>query len=519
MELWELTALELAKKIRAREVSAVEAADASLARIEAQEKQIHAFITVDGDGARKRAEQIQRRLDAGEEPGILAGVPCAVKDNLCIKGMRTTCGSKMLENFVPFYTAYAVERLERAGAVVLGKTNMDEFGMGSTTETSAFGVTKNPWNTAHTPGGSSGGSCAAVAAGEAFAALGTDTGGSVRQPAAFCGVTGIKPTYGTVSRYGMVAYGSSLEQVGAVAGDVGSCAAVLEAIASYDKKDSTCLRRTDCDFTAALSEDIRGMKIGIPAEYLGDCGNILQGGTGGAGDYAPECEGAISQDVRTAVSEAAQMLRDAGAVVEEFSLGMTEYVLPAYYTLASAEASSNLARFDGIKYGVRDSAPELSQMYRMSRSQGFGAEVKRRIMLGSFVLSAGYYDAYYLKAMQARTLICRAFDSAFERYEAILAPTAPGTAPRLGKSLKNPMQMYLGDIYTVPANLAGLPAISVPCGTDCTGLPIGVQLIGDRFQEKNIIRAAHALERCLPRRQCPEQCAGLRTETDRGISE
>ena len=401
-------------------------------------------------------------------------MPVAIKDNMCTKGLLTTCSSKILYNFVPTYTAEAILNLEKAGAVILGKTNMDEFAMGSTTETSAYGVTKNPWNTGHVPGGSSGGSCAAVAAEECSYALGSDTGGSIRQPSSFCGVTGIKPTYGTVSRYGLIAYGSSLDQIGPIAKDVTDCATILEAIASHDVKDSTSVQREDYDFTAALVDDVRGMKIGIPRDYFGD---------------------GLDPEVKAAVLGAAKKLEEKGAIVEEFDLSLVEYAIPAYYVIACAEASSNLARFDGVKYGYRTEQYDgLHNMYKKTRSEGFGAEAKRRIMLGSFVLSSGYYDAYYLKALRTKALIKQAFDKAFEKYDVILGPAAPTTAPKLGESLSDPLKMYLGDIYTISVNLAGLPGITLPCGTDQSGLPIGLQLIGDCFAEKKIIRAAYAYE-------------------------
>lgn len=474
MSILKMTALELGRKIRSGDITVPEATQAVLERIRIQEPAIHAYVTVDEEGALKRAAQVQARIQDRTLVSPLAGVPVAVKDNLCTKGLRTTCGSNILYNFAPTYTAEAVLNLEKAGAVVLGKTNMDEFAMGSTTETSAFGVTRNPRNTDHVPGGSSGGSCAAVAAGECFYALGSDTGGSIRQPSAFCGVTGIKPTYGTVSRYGLIAYGSSLDQVGPVAKNVSDCAAVLEAIASYDKKDSTSIPRKDLDFTSALVDDVKGMKIGIPRDYLGE---------------------GLDHEVREGVMRAAGVLKDRGAVVEEFDLSLVEYAIPAYYVIASAEASSNLSRFDGVKYGLRAKEYEgLHQMYKKSRSEGFGPEVKRRIMLGSFVLSSGYYDAYYLKALRTKALIKQAFDKAFRDYDVILGPAAPTTAPKLGESLKDPLKMYLGDIYTVSVNLAGIPAMTVPCGTDSGGLPIGLQLMGDCFQEKKIIRAAYTFE-------------------------
>ena len=470
-----LTAVELGKKIKAKEVTVVEATKAALDQIEAVEKDVNSYVTVvDREAALKRAEEVQKLIDDGTLTGPLAGVPVAIKDNMCTEGLLTTCSSKILYNFKPTYTAEAVLNLEKAGAVIIGKTNMDEFAMGSTTETSAFGETKNPWNTEHVPGGSSGGSCAAVAAEECAYALGSDTGGSIRQPSSYCGVTGIKPTYGTVSRYGLIAYGSSLDQIGPVAKDVTDCATILEAIASYDPKDSTSVKREDYDFTSALVDDVKGMKIGIPKGYFGE---------------------GLDHEVKEAVMAAAKKLEEKGAILEEFDLDLVDYAIPAYYVIASAEASSNLARFDGIKYGYRTEEYEgLHNMYKKSRSEGFGAEVKRRIMLGSFVLSSGYYDAYYLKALRTKALIKKAFDEAFAKYDLILGPAAPTTAPKLGESLSDPIKMYLGDIYTISVNLAGLPGISVPCGKDSKGLPIGLQLIGDCFKEKNIIRAAYSFE-------------------------
>lgn len=474
MSLMSLTAVELGRKIKEKEVTVEEAVTAALDAIEKREAEVHSFVTVDREGALKRAKEVQAKIDAGELTGPLAGVPVAIKDNMCTKGLLTTCSSKILYNFVPTYTAKAVLNLEKAGAVILGKTNMDEFAMGSTTETSAYGVTKNPWNTGHVPGGSSGGSCAAVAAEECSYALGSDTGGSIRQPSSFCGVTGIKPTYGTVSRYGLIAYGSSLDQIGPIAKDVTDCATILEAIASHDVKDSTSVQREDYDFTTALVDDVRGMKIGIPRDYFGD---------------------GLDPEVKAAVLGAAKKLEEKGAIVEEFDLSLVEYAIPAYYVIACAEASSNLARFDGVKYGYRTEQYDgLHNMYKKTRSEGFGAEAKRRIMLGSFVLSSGYYDAYYLKALRTKALIKQAFDKAFEKYDVILGPAAPTTAPKLGESLSDPLKMYLGDIYTISVNLAGLPGITLPCGTDQSGLPIGLQLIGDCFAEKKIIRAAYAYE-------------------------
>ncbi len=474
MSLMNLTAVELGKKIKNKEVTVVEATKAALDAIDAKEDKVNSFVTVDREGALKRAEEVQKLIDDGKLNGPLAGVPVAIKDNMCTEGLLTTCSSKILGNFVPTFTSEAVLNLEKAGAVILGKTNMDEFAMGSTTETSAYGETKNPWNLEHVPGGSSGGSCAAVAAEECFYALGSDTGGSIRQPSSFCGVTGIKPTYGTVSRYGLIAYGSSLDQIGPVAKDVTDCASILEIIASHDEKDSTSVKRDDLDFTSALVDDVKGMKIGIPKDYLGE---------------------GLDNEVKDAILNAAKVLEEKGAIVEEFDLSLVEYAIPAYYVIACAEASSNLARFDGVKYGYRTEEYDgLHNMYKKSRSEGFGAEVKRRIMLGSFVLSSGYYDAYYLKALRTKALIKKAFDEAFAKYDVILGPAAPTTAPKLGESLSDPLKMYLGDIYTISVNLAGLPGITVPCGTDSKGLPIGLQLIGDCFKEKNIIRAAYSFE-------------------------
>lgn len=475
MDLMDLSAVALGKKIRAGEVTAQDAARAALLKIKQEEERINSFVTVlPEEEILAKAAQVQEQIESGQLTGPLAGVPLAVKDNLCTQGILTTCSSKILANFKPTYSSEAVLNLQRGGAVLIGKTNMDEFAMGSTTETSAYGVTRNPHNTEHVPGGSSGGSCAAVAAGECGYALGSDTGGSIRQPASFCGVTGIKPTYGTVSRYGLIAYGSSLDQIGPIAKDVTDCATVLEVISSYDNKDSTSVRREDTDFTAALTEDVKGMRIGIPRDYLRD---------------------GLQTGVRDAVMAAAEVLRQQGAVVEEFDLSLVEYAIPAYYVIASAEASSNLSRYDGVKYGYRTEQYEgLHNMYKKSRSEGFGPEVKRRIMLGSFVLSSGYYDAYYLKALRTKALIKEAFNRAFESYDVILSPAAPTTAPKIGESLCDPIKMYLGDIYTISVNLAGLPAMTVPCGEDESGLPIGLQLIGDCFQEKKIIQAAYTYE-------------------------
>ena len=464
---------------KAGEVTAVEAMQAVVAQIEKSEDKLNCYVTFDKEKALQAAAKADDDIKAGKLTGPLAGVPFAIKDNMCTEGMLTTCSSKILGNFVPTFSSEAVIKLQEAGAVIIGKTNMDEFAMGSTTETSAFGATKNPRNTEHVPGGSSGGSAAAVAANECFAALGSDTGGSIRQPASYCGVVGMKPTYGTVSRYGLIAYGSSLDQIGPLCKDVTDCATIMEVIAAKDDKDSTSVKREDTAFTKALVDDVKGLKIGIPRDYFGD---------------------GLDPEVKEAVMSAAKVLEEKGAIVEEFDLSLVEYAIPTYYTIAAAEASSNLERFDGVKYGYRTSEYEgLHNMYKKTRSEGFGPEVKRRIMLGSFVLSSGYYDAYYLKALRVKALIKKAFDEAFAKYDVILGPVAPTTAPKIGSSLADPIKMYLGDIYTISVNLAGLPGISVPCGKDSKGLPIGVQLIGDCFKENNIIRAAYSYEQARGR--------------------
>ena len=474
MELEKLTALQLADKIKKHEVGVLDGVKDVFSKIEEKDNRIHAYLDTYKKEAYARAKEVEKGIEDGTYTGPLAGVPIAIKDNICVQGKPTTCASKILEGFVPQYQAEVISRLEKAGMIIIGKTNMDEFAMGSTTETSYYGPTKNPHNTAHVPGGSSGGSCAAVAACECYYALGSDTGGSIRQPSSFCGVVGLKPTYGTVSRYGLVAYGSSLDQIGPVAKDVADCAAILEVIASHDEKDSTSIERDDCDFTEALVEDVKGLRIGIPRDYMGE---------------------GLDPEVNQAVMQAAKVLEEKGAMVEVFDLGLVKYAIPAYYTIAAAEASSNLERFDGVKYGYRTKEYEgLHNMYKKTRSEGFGAEVKRRIMLGSFVLSSGYYDAYYLKALRTKALIKREFDRVFEKYDLILGPAAPTTAPELGKSLDDPMKMYLGDIYTISVNLAGLPGMSVPVGKDSKGLPVGMQLIGNVFDEKTLIRAAYTYE-------------------------
>lgn len=485
MDLSTLTALELAKKIKQHQITVLDAVKYTFDQIEKKDARVHAYLDTYKKEAFARAKQVQKGIEDGTYTGPLAGVPIAVKDNICIKGKTTTCASKILENFVPQYNADVIDRLEEAGLVIVGKTNMDEFAMGSTTETSAYGITRNPWNLEHVPGGSSGGSCAAVAAGEAYLALGSDTGGSIRQPSSFCGVTGIKPTYGTVSRYGLVAYASSLDQIGPVGKDVADCAALLEIIAGHDPKDSTSMEREDLDFHSSMTDKVMGMKFGVPKEYLSE---------------------GLDPEVKAAFMEVLKNLTQQGAIVEFFSMKTTEYMIPAYYIIASAEASSNLERFDGVKYGYR--APEyegLHDMYKRTRTEGFGEEVKRRIMLGSFVLSSGYYDAYYLKALKTKALIKQEFDRAFADYDVLLAPAAPYTAPKIGESLKDPLAMYLGDIYTVAVNLCGLPGITVPCGFDRAGLPIGIQMIGDCFMEKKILRAAHAYESARGPIETPEK--------------
>ena len=472
MELRQLTALELGAVIRRGEVSVAEAAQAALAAIEAEDGALNSFITVEGERALERAAQLQPGVKEAQSP--LYGVPMALKDNICTKGIKTTCASKILGDFRPPYDATVVERLAAAGALGLGKLNLDEFAMGSTSETSWYGPTRNPWDPDRAPGGSSGGAAAAVAAGLSWYAVGSDTGGSIRQPAAHCGVTGIKPTYGTVSRYGLVAYASSLDQMGPVCRDAGDCAAVLDVLQGRDRRDATSLDGDYGHLLESLSGDVRGLRVGLPAECFGD---------------------GLDGQVRQAVLAAADVLKSRGAQLVELSLPVLEYGVPAYYIIAAAEASSNLARFDGVKYGWRAQGyGDLSELYHKTRTQGFGLEVKRRILLGSFVLSAGYYEAYYRKALQVKAVIKGAFDEAFARCDLLLTPVAPATAPRLGESLGDPLEMYLGDVYTVPANLAGLPGLSMPCGFDRQGLPIGAQLIGPHFGEGRLLNAAYAFQ-------------------------
>ncbi len=472
-EIMKLTALELGAAIRKGEVSPKEAVEAALERAE-ETKEDAAFTVLTAEAALRRAEEAGSKIAAGGWNSPLAGVPMAFKDNICTKGVPTTCASKILAGFEPPYDATLVEKLNAQGCISLGKLNMDEFAMGSTTETSCYGPTRNPWDRERAPGGSSGGAAAAVADRTLWYAVGSDTGGSIRQPAAYCGVTGIKPTYGAVSRYGLIAYASSLDQMGPLARDAADCAAVLDAVMGRDPRDGTALDVPAGHLLETLTGDVRGMKIGIPADCFGE---------------------GLDSEVRERVLSVADVLKDRGAEVVELSFPVMEYVVPAYYIIAAAEASSNLSRFDGVKYGVRaEDCEDLAGLYCKTRTEGFGAEVKRRILLGTFVLSSGYYDAYYKKALQVKSVIKRAFDEAFQTCGALLTPVAPATAPRLGESLSDPLRMYLSDIYTVSVNLAGLPGLSMPCGFDAKGLPVGAQLIGPPLGEGAVLNAAHAFQ-------------------------
>ena len=472
MELTQFSALELGQAIQKGELSIPEATRWALERAMVQNKTLNAFLTITGERALQRAETLQAGLKNAQSP--LYGVPMAIKDNICTKGVKTSCASKILGDFAPPYDAHAVRMLTAAGAVSLGKLNMDEFAMGSTTETSFYGPTRNPWNLSRVPGGSSGGAAAAVAARLGWYAIGSDTGGSIRQPAAFCGVTGVKPTYGTISRYGLIAYASSLDQIGPLARDAADCAAILDTLQGRDGQDATSLDGNYGHLLQNLTGDVRGLRVGLPVDCYGE---------------------GLDEEVRAAVLSTAQVLKSRGAELVELSFPVMEYVVPAYYIIAAAEASSNLSRFDGVKYGWRAEHYEgLSDLYRKTRTQGFGTEVKRRILLGTFVLSSGYYDAYYKKALQAKAVIKSAFDQAFERCDLLLTPVAPSTAPHLGESLRDPLKMYLSDIYTVSVNLAGLPGLSMPCGFDAGGLPIGAQLIGPHFGEGTLLNAAHAFQ-------------------------
>jgi len=469
-----MSALELSAFIKAKRGSVVDVVNACAEAIEAKDRQLNVFLAVPKEKSLVRADDVQSRINAGETLSPLAGVPIALKDNISTLGIETTCASKMLDGYTPVFNATVVDKLEQAGMVVMGKLNMDEFAMGGSSETGFFGPARNPWDVSRVPGGSSGGSAAAVAGQEILLSLGSDTGGSIRQPCAFCGVTGIKPTYGSVSRYGLVAYASSLDQIGPMGRNIDDCAALLSIISGPDDKDSTCIIEKPFDFSKPCDERCDGMRIGLPRNYF---------------------DSGIDGDVKRVVLAAAKELEAAGGRVEEFEMPLMDFMIPAYYIIACAEASSNLSRYDGLKYGYRSAnAKTLSEVYRLSRSEGFGLEVKRRIMLGSFVLSSGYYDAYYKKALQTRTLIKEAYNRLFERFDMILSPVAPTTAYKIGENVSDPMKMYMGDIYTVSVNLAGLPAVALPCGFDGQGLPIGFQLVGNAFSEAKLVGAARVYQ-------------------------
>ena len=481
MEITELTVHELKEKLAKKEITVQEVTKAYVDRINDKEKDVGAFVTTLCDEALEEARSIQEKINAGEIKGELAGIPIGIKDNMCTKGIKTTCSSKMLENFVSPYDATVVEKLKEQHMIDLGKLNMDEFAMGASTEYSAFHVTRNPWNLNTVPGGSSGGSAAAVAANLVPWALGSDTGGSIRQPAAFCGVVGLKPTYGLVSRYGLVAFASSLDQIGPITKDVEDAAMLLNVITGHDERDTTSENREKIDYTKCLKNDVKGLKIGVPKEFFGE---------------------GINEEVKAKLKEAIEKYKEMGAEVEEFSLDIANYALATYYIIACAEASSNLGRFDGIRYGYRtENFTNLKEIYKNSRSEGFGDEVKRRIILGTYVLSSGYYDAYYKKAQQVRTLVRKEFDKAFEKYDVLLTPTSPTVAFEIGTRSSNPLEMYLADICTVSINIAGLPGISVPCGVDSNGMPVGMQLIGNRFDEEKILNAAYTYEQATKFRE------------------
>ena len=481
MDITELTVHELQEKLKNKELTVTEITKAYVDRINEKEKDVEAFVTTLTDEALEKAKDVQVKIESGEISGDFAGIPIGIKDNMCTKGVKTTCSSKMLENFVAPYDATVVEKLNAENIIDLGKLNMDEFAMGGSTEYSYFKKTKNPWNLNKVPGGSSGGSAAAVAANLVPWALGSDTGGSIRQPSSFCGVVGLKPTYGLVSRYGLVAFASSLDQIGPITKDVYDSAMLLNLIAGHDEKDTTSEDMSKKDYTKALKNDVKGLKIGVPKEFFGE---------------------GINEEVKASLENAIQEYRNMGAEIEEFSLDIAQYSLATYYIIACAEASSNLGRFDGIRYGYR--TPEfnnLKELYKKSRSEGFGDEVKRRIILGTYVLSSGYYDAYYKKAQQVRTLVMNEFNKAFEKYDVILTPTSPTVAFDIGSKSTNPLEMYLADICTVSVNIAGLPGISIPVGVDKEGMPIGMQLIGNRFQEETILNAAYTMEQKLKFRE------------------
>ena len=474
MDITELTVHELQEKIKNKELTVTEINKSYIDRIKEKEPEVQAFITELTEQGKKQAEEIQKRIDNGENLGNLAGIPIGIKDIICTKGVKTTCASKMLENFVAPYDATVMEKINKEEMIDLGKLNMDEFAMGGSTEHSYFKKTKNPWDLSRVPGGSSGGSAAAVAANMVPWALGTDTGGSIRQPASFCGVVGLKPTYGLVSRYGVVAFASSLDQVGVFTKDVQDCAMLLNVIAGHDEKDTTSVDVGSKDYTKSLQKDIKGLKIGVPKEFYGE---------------------GINPEVKSSLESALAKYKEMGAEVEEISLDIAKYSLATYYIIACAEASSNLGRYDGIRYTYRaKDCKNLKEIYKKSRSEGFGAEVKRRIILGTYVLSSGYYDAYYKKAQQVRTLVMNEFNKAFEKYDVIITPTSPTVAFKLGAKLDNPLEMYLSDICTVSVNIAGLPGMSIPCGVDSEGMPIGMQIIGKKFDEETIIKTAYAFE-------------------------
>ena len=474
MELYELTVHELADKLEAGEVTATEITKSYFDRIKEKDPEVRAYVTLLEEDALRKAEEVDEKRKNGEKVSKYAGIPIGIKDNLCITGTKTTCSSKMLENFIAPYNATVIEKLNDEDAIYLGKLNMDEFAMGSSTENSAFFKTHNPWDLERVPGGSSGGSAAAVAADMAPWALGSDTGGSIRQPSSLCGVVGLKPTYGLVSRYGLVAFASSLDQIGPITKDITDAAILLNIISGHDEHDSTSLDIEKKDYTKALVNDVKGMRIGIPKEYIAD---------------------GINEEVKNAVLEAAEKYKELGATVEECSLDVGKYATAVYYIIADAEASSNLGRFDGIRYGYRtQNFSNLRDIYKNSRSEGFGPEVKRRILLGTYVLSSGYYDAYYKKAQKVRTLITNAYNELFEKYDVLLTPTSPTTAFKIGEKVDNPLEMYLADICTVPVNIAGLPGMNIPYKLDSKGLPIGVQLVAKQFDEEKLLRIGYTLE-------------------------
>ncbi len=481
MELYEYTVHELMDKLEKKEITITELTKAYVDRINEREKDVEAFVTTLTDEAISKSREIEEMVKNGEINSRFAGIPIGIKDNMCTKGVKTTCSSKMLENFIAPYDATVIEKLNNEGIISLGKLNMDEFAMGASTEYSAFKKTKNPWNLNTVPGGSSGGSAAAVAANLVPWALGSDTGGSIRQPSAFCGVVGLKPTYGLVSRYGLVAFASSLDQIGPITKDVQDAALLLNLIAGHDEKDTTSINNEKVDYTKCLKNDVKGLKIGVPKEFFGE---------------------GINAEVKAKLQEAIEKYKELGAIVEECSLDIAEYALATYYIIACAEASSNLGRFDGIRYGYRTKNFEnLKDIYINSRSEGFGQEVKRRIILGTYVLSSGYYDAYYKKALEVRTLVKQEFDKKFEKYDVLLTPTSPTVAFEIGTRSNNPLEMYLADICTVSVNIAGLPGISIPCGVDSKGMPIGMQLIGDKFKEETILNAAYTYEQATKFRE------------------